>query len=281
MTTETKTLGPQAAKLITGLYESGKSIFVLDDASNLTGLTGQPLQNLVQRLSKKGILTRLRSGLYTIVPFEFGQTREFMPNPYLVARNIAQQKLAGENTGYYISHASAMDLHQMVTQPQLVVYVTTKRQIKLKPNILGTEFRFITSQDKHFFGQKKMWIDKSEIIYVSNLEKTVLDGLKMPEHCGGITEVAKGFWIKRDKIKISKLIDYAEKMNIGAVYRRLGFLLETYNVGANDEIEQLQRKLTKTYTALDPTLPIEGRHMARWRLYLNIDPEELLSVIRT
>lgn len=276
-----KTLGPQAANLITSLYESGKSIFTLNDASELTHLSGQRLQNLIQRLSKKGILTRLRSGLYTIVPFEYGQTSEFMPNPYLVARNIAQQKLAGDSAGYYISHASAMDLHHMVTQPQFVVNVTTNRQLKLNPNILGMEFRFVTSKDKHFFGQKKMWIDRSEMIYVSDVEKTVLDGLKMPEYCGGITEVAKGFWIKREKIKISRLINYAEKMNIGAVYRRLGFLLETYDVGSNDDIERLQRKLTKTYALLDPTLPAEGSYIARWRLKLNIDPEELLSVVRT
>lgn len=280
MTSAKKTLGHREADLIIRLHETGRQIFILDDASELTGLTGQSLQNMISRLSRKGIVSRLKSGLYTIVPFEMGQARDYMPNPYLVARAIARQQLR-EDGGYYISHASAMDLHQMVTQPQFIVYVTTNRQVKFHPMVMGTEYRFVTAQQKHFFGFKKLWIDKTQMVYVSDLEKTVLDGLKMPEHCGGISEVAKGFWMKRDKIKTSRLIDYAERMDIGAVYRRLGFLLETYASATTDELDRLQRKLTKTYAPLDPTLPKEGSHLSRWRLNLNVDPDELLAVVRT
>lgn len=280
MTSVAKTLGHREADLIIRLHETGRPVFMLEDASELTGLTGQSLQNMMRRLTKKGIVSRLKSGLYATVPFELGQTKEYMPNPFLVAGAIARQQL-GEDGGYYISHASAMDLHQMVTQPQFIVYVTTNSQVKSHPRVMGTEYRFVTAQHKHFFGFKKLWIDKSQMVYISDLEKTVLDGLKMPEYCGGISEVAKGFWMKRDKIKIPKLIDYAEQMDIGAIYRRLGFLLETYEAATTEELDRLQRKLTKTYAPLDPTLPKEGRHLSRWRLNLNVNPGELLAVVRT
>lgn len=280
MTSVAKTLGHREADLIVQLHEAGKPVFMLEDASELTGLTGQSLQNLISRLTKKGIVSRLKSGLYTIVPFELGQAKDYMPNPYLVARAIVRQQL-GEDGGYYISHASAMDLHQMVTQPQFIVHVTTNRQVKFHPTVMGTEYRFVTAQQKHFFGFKKLWIEKSQMVYISDLEKTVLDGLKMPEYCGGISEVAKGFWMKRDKIKVSKLIDYAERMDIGAVYRRLGFLLETYEAATTEELDRLQRKLTRTYAPLDPTLPNVGTHLSRWRLNLNVDSDELLAVVRT
>lgn len=276
-----KTLGPREAGLITELYENSKPVFMLNDASRLTGLSGQSLQNMLYRLTKKGILTRLKSGLYTTVPFELGHIEDYMPNPYLVARAMAQQQLKGNEDNYYISYASAMDIHQMVTQPQFMVYITTTRQVKTHPVVRGTEYRFVTAQKKHFFGFKQIWINKSQRVYVSDLEKTVIDGLKMPEYCGGISEVAKGFWMKRDKMKVAKLIDYAERLNVGAVYRRLGFLLEIYDAATTDELERLQRHLTKTYTAFDPTLPKEGRHLSRWRLHLNIEPDELLAVIRS
>lgn len=281
MTPNTKTLGPREAELITRLHEIGKPVFILNDASELTGLSGQSLRNMIHRLTKKGIITRLKSGLYATVPFELGRTKEYMPNPYLVARAIAQQQLKGNEGKYYISHASAMDLHQMVTQPQFVVYITTNSQVKTHPTVSGTEYRFVTAQEEHFFGIKKFWIDKSEMVYISDIEKTVLDGLKMPEHCGGISEVAKGFWMKRDKIKIAKLIDYAERMDTGAVYRRLGFLLETYDVATTDDLDRLQRKLTKSYATLDPTLPKGGRYFSRWRLNLNLEPDELMAIVRT
>ena len=280
MTSIAKTLGRREANLIVQLYESGKPVFILEDASEVTGLAGQSLQNMISRLTKKGIVSRLKSGLYTIVPFELGQAKNYMPNPYVVARAIVRQQL-GEDGGYYISHASAMELHQMVTQPQFIVHVTTNRQVKSHPTVMGMEYRFVTAQQKHFFGFKKFWIEKSQMVYLSDLEKTVLDGLKMPEYCGGISEVAKGFWMKRDKIKVSKLVDYAEKMDIGAVYRRLGFLLETYDAATTEELDRLKRKLTRTYAPLDPTLPMVGTHLSRWRLNLNVDSEELLAVVRT
>ena len=174
-----------------------------------------------------------------------------------------------------------MNIHQMVTQPQFIVYVATHQQVKFNASVRGTDYRFVTAKEQHFFGMKKSWINKSQRVYISDLEKTVLDGLKMPEYCGGISEVAKGFWIKRDKITISKLIDYAERLNVGAVYRRLGFLLDIYDAATAEELERLQRHLTKTYSLLDPTLSKEGKHLSRWRLQLNIEADELLAVVQT
>jgi predicted transcriptional regulator of viral defense system len=173
-----------------------------------------------------------------------------------------------------------MDIHQMVTQPQLDVYTTVTKQIR-DQKILGTDFHFVTNKAEHFFGLQKHWVDKSEVVLVSDLEKTVLDGLKMPEYCGGITEVAKGFWMKRQEMSVTKLVDYAEKLNVGAVYRRLGFLLATYDMPCPSELERLQRKMNSSYLLLDPTLPSEGKYQVRWRLRLNITRDELLAVVRT
>lgn len=39
--------------------------------------------------------------------------------------------------------------------------------------------------------------------------------------------------------------------------------------------------LTDTYVRLDPVLPAEGKFVRRWRLQLNVPPDELLSVGRT
>ena len=128
---------------------------------------------------------------------------------------------------------------------------------------------------------KKHWVDKSEMVLVSDPERTVLDGLKMPQYCSGITEVAKGFWMKRKELSLSKLIEYSDKLGVGAVYRRLGFLLETYEMDCVPEIKWLQSKISKTYLLLDPTLVDEGKYNSRWKLRLNVSKAELLSVVRT
>lgn len=279
-TNQSKSLGNQASKLILGAYEKDGSLFSLSDAQEITGLQGQSLLNLIHRLVKKGILTRLVSGLYQIVPFELGYASTYMGNPFVVAREVVFHKLKNDQAEYCISHGSAMEIHQMVTQPQLTVYTSVTKQIRNK-NILGTDFHFVTNKPEYFFGLQKHWIDKSESVWVSDLEKTVLDGLKTPEYCGGITEVFKGFWMKRQEMSMTKLADYAEKLNVGAVYRRLGFLLETYGMNCPSELERLQRKMNASYLLLDPTLPSEGKYMARWRLRLNITQDELLAVVRT
>jgi predicted transcriptional regulator of viral defense system len=147
--------------------------------------------------------------------------------------------------------------------------------------VLGTEFRFVRCKPKDMFGIVELWATKTERVRVSDLERTVLDGLKQPEHCGGLTEVAKGFWMRRDAITVSRLVDYALRLGVGAVVRRLGFLLETFEIDAPAELERLRARLTSTYALLDPLMPAEGPYQARWRLRVNVEPDEFRAVVRT
>jgi predicted transcriptional regulator of viral defense system len=173
-----------------------------------------------------------------------------------------------------------MDIHQMLTQPQLVVYATSAQAIRPRV-VLGAEFRFVRCKPEHLFGSVEHWVTKTEKVRVSDLERTIVDGLRHSEYCGGFTEVSKGFWMRRDDIDCSRLVDYALRLDVGAVIRRLGFLLETFEIDAPRELERLQGNLTATYAILDPLLPNEGKFMARWRLRLNVDPDEIASAVRT
>ena len=168
----------------------------------------------------------------------------------------------------------------MTTQPQLVVYTTVTHLVRPR-SIVGTEFRFVRCKPADLFGVEEIWVDKHEKVQVSDLERTILDGLKQPDYCGGMIEVAKGFWIKREALDVPKLVDYALKLNIGAVIRRLGFLMELYQLPATAEIERLRDKLTATYHRFDPGLTAEGKFFSRWKLQLNISEAELLNAVRT
>ena len=269
-----KTLGPQAAHLVIMLYEQNRPMFRLNEVQKILHLNEASSRSFVRKLVNRGVVTRLKPGLFILVPFELGKECEYIGDPLVVAREIMGGK------SYYLSHGTAMEIHGMVTQPQLVVYVTT-----LKPrrpvNALGIEFRFIHSQKKLFFGLSDHWVTKQEKVKISDLERTVIDGLKQPEYCGGLTEVAKGLWMRYQEVNISRLIEYTVKISVGAVIRRLGFLLELYKIGTPEDWELLRSYLTETYVRLDPLLPSEGRFLRKWRLQLNISPEELLSVVRT
>jgi predicted transcriptional regulator of viral defense system len=267
----TRTLGPQAGRVVTSLYERRRPIFSLRDVRDITGASVRAAQSITARLVRNGIATRLKPGLFILIPFELGSERQYLGNPYLVARELVRPER------YYLSHASAMDIHGMTTQPQLVVFITTTKSHRPR-TILGTEFRFVRCQVRHFFGVADSWVDKTEQVAVSDPERTIIDGLREPAYCGGLTEVTKGFWIKRNLVNIQTLVSYALRMNVVAVMARLGFLVETLGIMAPFELDQLRSRLTKSYHLLDPSLPKEGRYLARWRLQLNVNPDELLAV---
>ena len=269
-----KTLGPQAAHLVTTLYEQNKPLFRLKEVQKILRLNEVSSRNFVRKLVNRGVVTRLKPGLFILVPFELGKETEYIGNPLVVAGEIVGGK------DYFLSHATALEIHRGVTQPQLVAYVTT-----LKPRrpitALGVEFRFIHNQKKYFFGISDHWVTKQDKVRVSNLERTIIDGLKQPEYFGGLTEVAKGLWMRHQEVKVNQLISYAIKIGVGAVIRRLGFLLELYKIGTSEDWEILSSHLTETYVRLDPLLPSEGKFLRKWRLQLNVSPQELLSVVRT
>jgi len=124
----------------------------------------------------------------------------------------------------------------------------------------------------------KHWVTKQEPVEISDVERTVIDGLRQPEYCGGITEGAKGLWMRHQDMQPKKLTDYALRIRTGAVVRRLGYLLELYAIAPESELTRLRNALSETYAPLDPMLPAEGKHLRRWRLQLNITPQELESV---
>jgi len=271
-----KTLGPLAGRLVATLYSRNRPIFHFYEAEEILG--GRPsASKTLSQLINSGVVTRLKSGTFCLIPFELGFEREYLGNPYVVARELILGGHKCLKEKYYLSYGSAFDLHQMVTQPQLIVYVSSPRMMRSQM-IQGTEFRFVRCKVNDLFGITEIWIDKNEKVFVSDLERTFLDGLKQPVYCGGFSEVAKGFSIKHDAIDPQKIIDYAIKLNVGAVIRRLGYLMELYQIGSRIHWDFLQTKLTATYQLLDPELPAEGPHIAKWRLRLNIPQEELLAL---
>ena len=267
----TKTLGPRAAQLFTELNELRRSTFTLADVGTITGLSASSARNLVHKAQQRGLVTRLKPGLYNLVPFELGRATEHVDSPYLIAR-----ELAGD-APYFLSHGTALELHRMVTQPNFTVYVSCARRVRPQ-TVGGYDFRFIHISAEQEFGVVKHWIDKERFVLISDMERTIIDGLRHPAFAGGITEVAKGLWMKRDVLKVERLVDYAQRLGVGAVVRRLGYLLERFDLADTSELEPLRDMLTATYQRLDPMLLAEGVFLSRWRLQLNVTPEELDAV---
>jgi predicted transcriptional regulator of viral defense system len=246
----------------------------LEDALQITHNSYKATAELVRHLMQQHWLVRLGQGKYLIVSLEGGLEGIPSVNRFLVAKALAGQGL------YFISHYSAMEIHGLLTQPLLKVYVTIAKRLPPK-TVLGTEYRFITTKQDSFWGLRKEWVSPTDKVTVSDLERTILDALRKPHYCGGITEVAKGLWIGRERIDYDRLKDYVARLGQRVVAKRLGYLLELYEAGPSEFRQFLKSLVDANYSLLDPMLPQQGMIESHWRLRLNVSPEELQAVVRT
>jgi predicted transcriptional regulator of viral defense system len=116
---------------------------------------------------------------------------------------------------------------------------------------------------------------------VSDLERTIVDCLHRPDLCGGIVEVARGLWAKRQEVDFAQLGRYAIRLDHKAVAKRLGFLLDVYDLGTSETTGVLREMVTASYTSLDPTLPASGRYLSKWKIRVNVSPDELRDAVTT
>ena len=270
-TTPSKTVGPVSATFITRLQQRGKTIFSVAEAMRIYGKNRYATGDFLSDLVKRGILARIKTGVYLLL--QTGNEDTQLRNWPVIAR-----ELAGKDP-YFVSHYSAMRIHGMTTHPLNNVFLTTLKQ-KNKKTVSGISYNFINSKREHFWGDTSYWATKQEQVRVSDPERTLLDGFDRPELCGGITDVARGIWASQKKIDFKKLGQYAARFRTKAAIKRLGFVLETLKI-APDLLPGLAGMIgeARDYVTLDPQGPKEGKHLKKWRIQVNLDPEELKASV--
>jgi predicted transcriptional regulator of viral defense system len=66
-----------------------------------------------------------------------------------------------------------------------------------------------------------------------------------------------------------RVLDYAEQLGKGAVFKRLGYTAEHFAEPKAPWIARCREGMSAGVTRLDPTGPNRGRIVSRWRLRLN------------
>ena len=273
MSIKNKNISFQANALLDKLIEEKKVCFEIDTAYNILSNSSQDaVKRLLSDMTKRGLLMRVKEGLYYVIPFE-QDAKTFMPDWHLLS-----QYLVGD-AEYYVGYFSALQIHSLTTQPNLKEQIVVNKQIK--PSTLFVKeipFQFIYHNEKHFFGNKKTWIDSFNRVQCSDLEKTIIDCLFKPEYAGGVTEIAKAIYKIKERIDYSKILQYAKRFDSQAVIKRLGFLLELLEI-KHSAIDELQKLRTNSIVLLEPSYHKEGKTIFRWAIRQNIDTESILSPI--
>ena len=192
--------------------------------------------------------------MYALVPLSAGAEAIPEANRFVIARVLM------ENAPYYLSHDSAFEIHNMLTRPVTTVTITSPRRLRNRV-IIKVPYRFIYASRDDLWGVIPTWVTPNEQVQVSNMERTILDGLSRPDLCSGISEVATGLWLRKDDLDWEKLTLYCKKLGNQAVAKRLGYLLELYGLGLS-QVNQLQEMVGPSYALLDPTLVVDRFHVA-------------------
>lgn len=275
VTMQNKLISTQSSQLLSYFNRQNRNCF--DYSLAYTALPDSKpgaVRELLSDMTKRGLLMRLKKGTYCIIPYE--QNAEmFMPDWHLIAEHLVN------DAKYYIGYYSALQIHNLITQPSLKEQIVVSKQIRPSEIIIkDVPFQFIYHNEKHFFGAKKMWIDSFHQVLCSDLEKTFIDCLFKPDYAGGIAEVAKAIYHSKDKIKYDTLLEYTRTFDSQAVIKRLGFILELLNINT-PVIQELQAMKTPSYVVLDTELPKTGKRLSRWSIQQNLDTETIKSSIYT
>lgn len=254
-------LGKADRQRLSLLLRGTKGTVSVGDAAGILGLPRDAAAKLLARWAAKGWLSRVRRGLYVPVPLESRTADVPLEDAWPVAMRLFAPCYIG---GW--SAAEYWDLTEQIFRT--VVVLTTQRPRERRPRIKGTDFLLRTVPEKSLFGLKSVWRGQTKV-EVSDPSRTVLDFLNDPQLGGGIRSVTDIFknYLGSDKKNLNLLLDYAKRLDNGAVFKRLGFLLELLATEDKAAIAGCQKNLTTGNVKLDPALPCPSL-VTRWRLWV-------------
>ena len=227
-------------------------------------INSQTLSNLLHQLCKAKWLQQIRRGIYQV-------TNTSTPiHEYEIAMALVEPAM--------ISHRSAFSFHGLTDQViRNTVTITTTNSVfvpqegrkdkKTAVSIHGIEYIFVCIKKAKFFGEEIEWIGDGKF-KVTDLERTLLDGLNQPQYCGGMQEVIYAYKENIERVDLNKIINYAMRLSI-ATARRLGWILDHILNIDTVKISCLAQKDKPGYRLLDPTRVPGGSYDPKWRIQEN------------
>jgi len=224
-------------QILSKLEKSSLAVFTANDLKKITGLKKEIVYVYVNRMLGRGLINKVEKGKFALYR-----------DPFLVSTQLVYPS--------YISFLPAFYLHGKTTQTiNEILVVTSKRRKNIE--IFDTRIRFVRLNPRFMFGFKLVEKGNS-YIFLADLEKAIIDSLYLIKYCP-LSETLEAI---RDA-NSEKLLNYASKLGMEAVNRRVGYLLELSGIRSGLEPKG------KTVYKLDPTIKSHGKFNSKWKLYVN------------
>jgi predicted transcriptional regulator of viral defense system len=258
-TTSAASLPQGRKRLVTLLREAGDVISV-GDAARALDLDRTRAAKALARWTAQGWLRRVAHGSYVPAALDTLESERVLEDPWVLVPALFSPAYVGGRTA-----AEHWDLTEQIFNDICVLTARPLRSRSQKHH--GVEFTLKHIAESKIFGVKPVWRAHTKVS-VSDVHRTIIDMLDDPEIGGGIRQVADclASYLRRKDRDDDQLIAYAERLGNGAVFKRLGLLIEG-DPGAERLMAACRKRLTKGNTKLDPALSCP-RLVTRWRLWV-------------
>ena len=114
-------------------------------------------------------------------------------------------------------------------------------------------------------------------VYVTDVERTLIDAIRTPEKCGGIAKVLHA-WCSVGRLDLEKLVEYTDRYDIQNLRQRVGFLLEKLG-RPHPRLDEWRDRLQRGGSVkLVANSAYSGTFSAEWNLSLNVPPSVLAII---
>lgn len=241
----------------------GRRFVETGDVAAALGIDADAAGKRLSRWAEQGWLRKVRRGLYIGVPVDAPNPSAWTEDPLVVAARVW-------DPCYFTGWTSAR--HWGLTEQvfRTTVLKTTRRVRRSHESLLDHDYLTAhVAEPLMTWGLTAEWRDGVRLSF-ANPSRTVVDVLDAPSLGGGLRHVAEVLGAYLDEHDASALLESAVRLDNGAVFKRLGYLLERLHPDQIQLIEACRAHVTAGIVDLDPSGPSGGRRVMRWGVRVNV-----------
>ncbi len=264
---------PVGIRLLAAMEGAGADPFTTAQAiSEGAGLGLRPGHaiTILHRLVAAGWITRVKKGLYAV---NDPVTRLPKAPPFAIGTAMA--------TPSAVSHWSALQHWGLTEQVPTDITLSSPRRTYPPSDgmhsadgrpvwtVGGVRYEFITVAPARFFGITQVWVDDRHQVPMFDRERALLDTFHHFHIFGSLAVALEILEAHLSELDIDRLAEYAGKLGVAAVVKRMGWALEEFGV-APDLLAPLRAYPSRGDSPLDPGRPPRGRHNPTWHVIENL-----------
>lgn len=259
---------PTGLKLLDELVSGGVTRFTSAEAAARLGRSPAATGNLLGRLVRDGLLDRVRRGHYAIRQLgTLGTTA--------AAESVLLSVAAGfRDVRHRVAYRTALDQLDLLAHSSRSIQVALAKPTRSE-TLSGRRLTVVQEPETAL----DVGARKQDGVFISDLERSLLDAAARPELVGGISVLAEALVAASSRgVDAEKLTKYARALSWGPALRRIGSLVDTLRIAG---LAGRLAPLTKPSSDID----LEPGHEescyrdAKWWVRWDQSPSELQNVV--